>query len=37
MNLEYSVEQLYETGWQPDVQLRGTEAAPELERLPDGR
>jgi hypothetical protein len=35
MNLEYSVEQLYETGWQPDATLRG--ASPELERLPDGR
>ena len=37
MNLEYSVDQLYETGWQPDVHFRSTDAAPELERLPDGR
>jgi hypothetical protein len=37
MNLEYSVDQLYETGWQPEVQYRGADAAPELERLPDGR
>jgi len=34
MNLEYSVDQLYDTGWAPEG--RGAKAA-ELERLPDGR
>ena len=31
MNLEFSVDQLYETAWQPDPADTG------LERLPDGR
>jgi hypothetical protein len=37
MNLDFSVDKLYETGWQPDA---GQLAAPPfsgLERLPDGR
>src|SRR5262249_25591549 len=34
MNLEYSVDKLYETGWQPGASSGGTA---ELERLPDGR
>jgi hypothetical protein len=32
MNLEYSVDELYETGWQPEMG-----GSSELERLPDGR
>ena len=36
MTLEFSVDKLYETGWQPDApRLAGP--APGLERLPDGR
>ena len=37
MNLEYSVDQLYETGWQPTATLRAGETAAEMEMLPDGR
>jgi hypothetical protein len=32
MNLEYSVDKLYETGWQAEARETGS-----LERLPDGR
>jgi hypothetical protein len=37
MNLEYSVDQLYETGWQPEPSWRKPAEGPEMERLPDGR
>ena len=35
MNLEFSVDKLYETGWQPDPQVGAPLTG--LERLPDGR
>jgi hypothetical protein len=35
MNLEFSVDKLYETGWQPDP--GATAASPGMERLSDGR
>ncbi len=38
MNLEFSVDKLYETGWQPDATgATGVGATGGLERLPDGR
>jgi hypothetical protein len=37
MNLEFSVDKLYETGWQPDSPPKSGAVAPGLERLPDGR
>ena len=37
MNLEYSVDKLYETGWQPDSPPKNGGTAPGLERIPDGR
>jgi len=36
MNLEFSVDKLYETGWYPDPASAGS-AQTGLERLPDGR
>jgi hypothetical protein len=36
MNLEFSVEKLYETGWQPDSGPLGS-IPPGMERLVDGR
>jgi hypothetical protein len=36
MTLEFSVDKLYETGWQPDAPRLGGSAL-GLERLPDGR
>ncbi len=36
MNLEFSVDKLYETGWQPEAAQIGA-PTPGLERLPDGR
>ena len=35
MNLEFSVDKLYETGWQPSSSVAGGTTG--LERLPDGR
>ena len=35
MNLVFSVDKLYETGWQPEVGAVGVNAG--MERLPDGR
>ena len=35
MNLEFSVDKLYESGWQPDP--NAVSAPTGLERLPDGR
>jgi hypothetical protein len=37
MNLDFSVDKLYETGWQPDLGHLRNPAAAGLERLPDGR
>jgi|SRR5271156_1701629 len=37
MNLEISVDKLYETGWQPDAGQLSSAPAEGLERLPDGR
>ena len=37
MNLELSVDKLYETGWQPDCGPLSTVLPPGLERLPDRR
>ena len=37
MNLEFSVDKLYETGWQPDTASFTNLADSGLERLPDGR
>ena len=35
MNLDFSVDKLYETGWQPEVGAIGVTSG--MERLPDGR
>jgi hypothetical protein len=35
MNLDFSVDKLYETGWQPES--GATAKTPGMERLPDGR
>lgn len=35
MNLDFSVDKLYETGWQPEP--GATAKTPGMERLPDGR
>jgi len=37
MNLEYSVEKLYDTGWQPETPASPGGAKEGLERLPNGR
>ena len=37
MNLEFSVDKLYETGWQPECGPLSAVLPPGLERLPDGR
>ena len=37
MNLDISVDKLYETGWQPEVSQAQAAANAGLERLPDGR
>jgi hypothetical protein len=37
MNLEFSVDKLYETGWQPPVSSSNPGSTSGLERLPDGR
>lgn len=39
MNLEFSVEKLYETGWQPEMPAGGSggSAAEGMESLPNGR
>ncbi len=37
MNLEFSVDKLYETGWQPECGPLSSVLPPGLERLPDGR
>jgi hypothetical protein len=37
MNLEFSVDKLYETGWQPDPASNSASPNTGLERLPDGR
>jgi hypothetical protein len=37
MNLEYSVDKLYETGWLPETDPGPGKTTAELERLPDGR
>ncbi|HVS72993.1 MAG TPA: hypothetical protein VHQ47_17185 [Phycisphaerae bacterium] len=36
MNLEFSVDKLYETGWQSELSAAPS-APPGMERLPDGR
>jgi hypothetical protein len=37
MNLEFSVDKLYETGWQPECGALSSVLPVGLERLPDGR
>ena len=37
MNLEYSVDKLYETGWEPETGLPAGAPVAEMELLPDGR
>ena len=37
MNLDFSVDKLYETGWQPDPDAILSAPSSGMERLPDGR